>query len=299
MSSYLPFMLRIFAVAMFVCLSGISSYAAEYDDVEVEYHNKIKYVKQNAKLLLRTLDHWDLGIYVDGKKQRISIPVEKIRSVDGGTIDEFLKAWKEKHADELCPTCGGDCTLACKKCDGTGVLADTKVPCKKCNGAGKIPCTEKNCKDGQVPCPGSCLKLSEGEWVKGKPLEVKGKKVIKRAGDNQLWIMFWWKDGCCAWSEGHVGEIIKTGDGRPKNLGKCPVCKGKGTVPCKICQGKGELECPVCKGEKEVSPPCDACKNGKVNCPDCAGRGLKVDNAAACPKSETETENDLASLPVE
>jgi hypothetical protein len=117
------------------------------------------------------------------------------------------------------------------------------VKCYRCQGAGSIKCTARGCKDGWVDCPGPCLKLSVGRW---EHLDVPGHDP------KELWQKFTYSDGWHAWTTGHIGEVIEMRGGKPTNVGKCPVCKGKGKVPCKVCKGTGQVVCDVCGGKKLI-----------------------------------------------
>lgn len=117
------------------------------------------------------------------------------------------------------------------------------IACAACKGAGGSPCTAPGCEQGYLVCPGKCLKLSEGDWVKH--------------GDGLRWRRFVFDGGrrYGEWSERHLGEVIEMRDGVPVNAGKCPTCRGKTKVPCGACGGKGLIPCEVCKGARQVPAP--------------------------------------------
>jgi hypothetical protein len=102
--------------------------------------------------------------------------------------------------------------------------------------------------------------------------------------------------------------------GTKKAQGRCPACKGKGSVPCKTCRGTGKCRCDRCKGTgkrrigymtsrglrfKVVT--CNKCrgygwfycgkckKTGAVTCRRCKGTGrgrcagCKSSGSVACP----------------
>lgn len=271
------------AAATLVVLLALFACSAGYEDVEVEYKEKSIVTTDKGKLLRRGFEKWELGVYRDGKKTRLSIAVADIRKVNGLPLAEFVTKWKTDHAAELCPVCQGDCFVTCDKCKGKGYIDGPKIPCPDCNATGTAPCKAPGCKDGQVPCPGDCIKLGKGRWVKGKPVGLTPSgRVNKTEDDGHMWIIFSSPNvNAHAWSEGHVGEVVKLVDGEYRNLGKCPICQGKGTIACKVCEGKGSVTCPTCKGEKEIFPPCEVCHcSCKIDCTACAGRGLKLDDAA-------------------
>src|ERR1051326_1362470 len=112
--------------------------------------------------------------------------------------------------------------------------AEPTKPCFKCNGTGQIKCPL--CKDGQVDCPGSCLKLSKGDWQR---------QNVEGHDPNLLWRRFKWGNGYqyTAWSQSHVGEVIEMQNGVPVDIGKCKICGGTGRVACKNCGGNGTVVC--------------------------------------------------------
>ncbi len=124
----------------------------------------------------------------------------------------------------------------------------TNISCPTCTATGTIPCSAQGCKNGTVLCPGACLKLEVGNWV-------------KRSDSNHPTPMMWREfplkvkghSGGTSWSEQHCGEVIEYVDGTPTNKGKCPICGGATRIPCKKCAGKGIMECPTCHGAKTIS----------------------------------------------
>lgn len=135
--------------------------------------------------------------------------------------------------------------FSCASC-GSGKTEAPKpamVACSACNGTGGPPCTAQGCEQGFLVCPGKCLKLSEGDWVKHD--------------DGLRWRRFVFDNGrrYGEWSERHLGEVIEIRDGMPVNAGKCPTCGGKAKVPCSACNGTGRTPCEACKGAKQVPAP--------------------------------------------
>jgi hypothetical protein len=115
--------------------------------------------------------------------------------------------------------------------------------CSRCNGTGLTKCTVSRCKEGQVDCPGKCLKLSVGIW---EYMSVPGHDP------KELWQKVSGSKGWHAWSTAHVGEVIAIRNGRPENIGKCPTCGGKAKVACKVCKGAATITCSACHGNKVV-----------------------------------------------
>ncbi len=117
--------------------------------------------------------------------------------------------------------------------------------CFACKGEGTVRCLVPGCVDGQVDCPGPCLKLSKGVWTRtdidGKPSDV-------------LWQYFNSPDGrlTMGWSEHHLGEVIVFKDGQFTDIGKCKICGGTGKVRCEVCKGTGRVTCPVCNGKRFI-----------------------------------------------
>ena len=118
--------------------------------------------------------------------------------------------------------------------------------CFECRGKGTVPCLVPGCTDGEVDCPGPCLKLSKGTWIH---------MTVAEHGSNELWQKFPNKKGQAgyqSWNQDHVGEVIVYTNGVAVNIGKCKVCGGTGKVTCSVCNGTGRQICPVCNGTKFV-----------------------------------------------
>ena len=117
--------------------------------------------------------------------------------------------------------------------------------CFACKGEGTVACRVPGCVNGQVDCPGPCLKLSKGVWthtdIDGKPSDV-------------LWQYFNSPDGhwTIGWSEHHLGDVIVIQDGKPTDIGKCKICGGTTKVTCSVCKGTGKVTCPICNGKKFI-----------------------------------------------
>jgi len=117
--------------------------------------------------------------------------------------------------------------------------------CFACKGEGTVPCRAPGCVNGQVDCPGPCLKLSKGVWtytdIDGKPSDV-------------LWQIFTSPDGhySLGVSEHHLGDVIVIQDGKPTLIGKCKICGGTTKVTCSVCKGTGKVTCPICNGKKFI-----------------------------------------------
>ncbi len=75
-------------------------------------------------------------------------------------------------------------------------------------------------------CPGNCLKPSMKGWRKMK---------VEGTPERLVWMVFPYLDkagkgGSEYWSNDHMGEVIEYVNGRPKNMGKCPICNGTGKI---------------------------------------------------------------------
>jgi hypothetical protein len=118
--------------------------------------------------------------------------------------------------------------------------------CFACKGEGTVPCLAPGCKDGQVDCPGPCLKLSRGVW---QHMDVPGHdpsdvwQTVRNKATGK---------GGHSWSQVHVGEVIDYQNNEPVNIGKCKVCRGTARVNCEVCKGAGKVVCPVCSGKKFI-----------------------------------------------
>ena len=117
--------------------------------------------------------------------------------------------------------------------------------CFACKGEGTVACRVPGCVNGQVDCPGPCLKLSKGLW---KHTDIHGKL------SDVLWQYFNSPDGhwTIGWSEHHLGDVIVIQDGKPTDIGKCKICGGTTKVTCSVCKGTGKVTCPICNGKKFI-----------------------------------------------
>lgn len=116
--------------------------------------------------------------------------------------------------------------------------------CFACKGSGTVKCTAPGCVDGQVDCPGPCLKLDRGVWVH---LDVAGHPA------SDLWQKFYLNDGSYqAYNQNHVGHVIAMENGQAVDTGPCRICGGTGKVPCNVCKGTGQVVCPICEGKKYI-----------------------------------------------
>jgi len=117
--------------------------------------------------------------------------------------------------------------------------------CFACNGTGMVKCTEPGCVDGWVPCPGPCLKLSQGIW---SYTDINGNH------SDILWQTLYVPDGrpVLGVSEHHLGEVFVYENGQYQDIGKCKICGGTGKVKCDVCKGTGRVVCPVCNGKKFI-----------------------------------------------
>ena len=115
------------------------------------------------------------------------------------------------------------------------------VPCKRCLATGQITCQGPRCKDGLVPCPGRCLKLSDSGWQR-----------MEGQDPKKLFMIYRLNRGTQGVSQAHVGEVFEVRLGEFYALGPCPICKGQTTITCKVCGGTGKVVCNECKGQKVV-----------------------------------------------
>ena len=202
-------------------------------------------------------------LVVKASGEAVTVRWSQIAKVSNGlTQEQAAEQWKAQHkAEELCTDCHGDRGLPCKDCRGTGHDQAKLVDCKHCGGGGMLFCPNKPCDDGKVDCPATCLKLTEGRWVK--------------KADGKLWRTFATRGGTVFWSDGHVGELIESRGGEVQNLGKCPTCSGTTKVDCKDCAGMTYKVCPTCHFEGKTGPACPTCELGKTPCTTCNTTGFK------------------------
>jgi hypothetical protein len=226
--------------------------------------------QEKGELIEQNSDRIVIRVTVGSSHVDLPILWTKIRGLSNGiTRDSALQKWKDDNRDKLCPECNGGRKIPCKRCYGGGLMARALIACTACKSAGTSQCTAKGCENGKAPCPGNCMKLYEGKWVKGK--------------EDLLWHRFYYKGGWVEWNERHCGDVIELKDNKIVNSGPCPICNRTTRVPCKACEGKGLTNCPLCKGAKEISVPgpekkCPDCNGAKaLVCPTCKGTGLKRD----------------------
>ena len=94
--------------------------------------------------------------------------------------------------------------------------------CFECRGQGTVACLVPGCTNGEVDCPGPCLKLSKGAWIH---------MTVAGHDPSELWQKFPnmnGQGGYQAWNQTHVGEVIVYKNGVAVNIGKCKVCGGTG-----------------------------------------------------------------------
>ncbi|EEF57461.1 hypothetical protein [Pedosphaera parvula] len=132
---------------------------------------------------------------------------------------------------------------------------DKTKPCFNCKGTGLAKCPVATCKDGQMDCPGPCLKLSKGIW---RHMPVEGHPA------TDLWQTFPTSTGTTSWNQHHVGEVIQMQNGEPVNIGACKVCGGTTRVKCTTCKGTGQTTCNICEGKKFVPETWSSFDNPKL-----------------------------------
>lgn len=145
------------------------------------------------------------------------------------------------------------CALAAHA-DESAPAAEIMKTCFQCNGTGKMKCPV--CRDGEVPCPGHCLKLTSGVWVHmdvagHPPTDVWQKFAIPAGG---------WR----AYNQGHVGHVIALRNGDWVDTGPCPICHGTGKITCPTCRGTQEIVCTLCDGKKVIPESWTAFDNPKM-----------------------------------
>lgn len=126
---------------------------------------------------------------------------------------------------------------------GSNPVEKTK-PCFSFNKTGTTKCSVTTCRNGMAECPGPCLKLTKGTWIKRDvpghtdPTE---RWQAKRVG-KQTWFF----------SSKHVGEYYTFDASGQPVAHPCNVCGGSTTINCKACGGKGTITCPTCEAKKLV-----------------------------------------------
>jgi hypothetical protein len=211
---------------------------------------------------------------IEGKAfgQPVELAWQDVKTVSNGLTQRKQEdAWKLTHKDELCEVCHGERAIACATCKGTGHDPESSKDCKTCNGAQQVKCNQPKCDKGKVPCPGPCLKLSEGHWTTTK--DGKHVRTFKMQGET------------VTVGEEHIGQTGKF-EGKTIQFADCPTCGKTGTINCPTCHGTSFMPCPTCKADKKPAD-CASCEDGYIACASCAGTGLKGAAAAAVAKAST------------
>jgi hypothetical protein len=115
------------------------------------------------------------------------------------------------------------------------------APCQRCLASGRITCLAPRCKEGQVPCPGRCLKLTDPGWQRVEGQDPKKLFKIYRV-NGRTWVV----------GQNQAGEVFEVTMGEFRKLGACKICHKSTKVPCKSCQGTGQVTCVVCGGQRTV-----------------------------------------------
>lgn len=201
---------------------------------------------------------WDKVKLAAGKDEQ-EIPWHDISKISNGlTRNKALDAFRKDHADAACPDCNGFGFHRCETCKGTGHVPESAKDCPTCKGELLVDCKTPKCDKGRLPCPNTCLKRGEGNWIMRD-----GKKVREfKSGSKTFW-----------WSENHLGELIVREGTDYVDKGKCPTCGGTTTIPDPACLGAGKLPCP--DDVKRDAPACKDCQFGDVACKACTGTGVK------------------------
>jgi len=125
-----------------------------------------------------------------------------------------------------------------------GSPVETTKPCFVCNKSGTTKCSVATCRNGMAECPGPCLKLTKGAWIK--------RDVPGHTDPTERWQAK--RVGAKTWyfSSKHVGEYYTFDASGQPVAHACNVCGGSTTVNCKACSGKGTITCPTCDGKRLV-----------------------------------------------
>jgi len=126
---------------------------------------------------------------------------------------------------------------------GSGTTEKTKA-CFLCNSVGAMKCTVTTCRNGQAECPGPCLKLTKGTWIK--------RSVPSRTDPDERWQAKRVGNKTVYFSSKHVGEYYTFDAGGQPVAHPCTVCGGATTASCKTCNGKGTITCSTFEGKKVV-----------------------------------------------
>ena len=134
--------------------------------------------------------------------------------------------------------------------------AEKSKPCFTCNNSGTTKCSVATCRNGMAECPGPCLKLTKGTWVK--------RDVAGHTDPTERWQAKELGNKKWFFSNKHVGEYFTLDANGQPVAHACNVCRGSTTVNCKACSGKGTITCPTCEGKKIVPESWSSFDNPKM-----------------------------------
>src|SRR3954454_2891970 len=112
-------------------------------------------------------------------------------SLNRGMLKRFITGW-------LCLMMGFAAMNFAMGEPATAVAVDKTKGCFNCEGTGLAKCPVTTCKDGQMDCPGPCMKLSKGVWLHMK---------VEGHPDTDVWQKFRRPGGSTGWNQHHVGEV--------------------------------------------------------------------------------------------
>lgn len=201
---------------------------------------------------------WD-KVILSADGQDVTLKWHEISRLSNGlTRAKVIEEFKSANKGKLCESCQGNHDTRCDSCKGTSHLAAAVADCTTCKGELLVKCKSPGCKDGQIPCPAPCLKLSQGRWI-----ERDGKRIREFKSPGGTWFF----------SDAHLGELIVQEQGKWVSKGACPTCSGKQTLPDPACEATSKIPCPT--HSKATSEPCPKCDHGRIVCTTCTGSGLK------------------------
>lgn len=164
--------------------------------------------------------------YKGEKLPKTIAPLRGIWEYNFETSDEMQKSEdsliiNESFEKETCPTCKGNSSWDCPKCDGDG-----KVNCENCNGHGYLICGRYD-GDREIWCP-HC--------------DGTGKRLVYENGRERR--------RYCQYCNGTKRVICPSCDGKGTVI--CKKCKGNKTFECDECNGDGRICCNTCQGSSNI-----------------------------------------------
>lgn len=206
---------------------------------------------------------------------------------------------------QVCSVCKGSGTHECSLCEGKGKWKaeidgkKKKIECPHCKGFEVQHCwlCGGTGKDVSIVTPNTSTVHPDGySWLWCSSCNRHGVRCCTRCGGRGTVYASNGESSTCGLCEGKryvLCSSCKGACGQYAKQVRCEVCEGNGSLTCSQCNGQGWLPpekvekafaevCKQCNGHRFVphkeceGKGCKNCKNGKVVCKPCDGRGAVI-----------------------